>query len=98
MTVAEQKGADVLLRVRVQPKASRDAIIHAPDGRVRIALTAPPVEGAANAALTTFLSRHLRIAKSRISIEHGTKSREKVVRILSVNVEEIRQGLGVDRE
>lgn len=96
MTVTEQKGADVLLRVRVQPKASRDALIREPDGRVRVALTAPPVEGAANSALTAFLSRQLRIPKSRVTLEQGAKSRDKVVRIVSVSLHEVRERLGVD--
>lgn len=98
MTAAEQKGADVLLRVRVQPRASRDAIMRESDGRLRVALTAPPVDGAANAALTAFLSKHLHVAKSRVALEHGEKSRDKVVRIHSMTLDEIKERLGVDRD
>ena len=47
-------GSDVLLHVRVQPRASREAVVGEVEGRLRVALTAPPVEGAANDALRRF--------------------------------------------
>jgi len=80
----EQKNGYVVLRVRVQPKASQDAVRIEADGRIRIALTAPPVEGAANAALCAFLAKCCRIPKRAVSIQSGESSREKAVRIEGV--------------
>lgn len=76
----EEKDGYLLLRLRVQPKASRNAAI-VEDGRLRVALTAPPVEGAANKALRQFMAKHLGLAKNAVSIVAGEKSREKTLRL-----------------
>jgi hypothetical protein len=93
MENARQDGPDVVLPVRVQPKASRDAISGGGDGRIRVALTAPPVEGAANAALCIFLAKRFGVAKSRVTVESGLKSREKTVRIRDISLETVTKGL-----
>jgi uncharacterized protein (TIGR00251 family) len=67
------------LRVRVAPRASRDALGGERDGALLVRLTAPPVDGAANAALTRFLARRLRIPPSSVTVVQGQKGREKVV-------------------
>ena len=85
----EQKDGYVLLRVRVQPKASRDAIVREPDGRIRVALTAPPVEGEANRALCVFLAKSLNLPKRCVSLTAGEKSREKTVRIDGITMENL---------
>jgi uncharacterized protein len=54
----------VTLRVRVQPRASRDALAGEREGALVVRLTAPPVEGAANEALARFLGRTLGVAPS----------------------------------
>lgn len=76
---------DILLRVRVQPRASRDAIRIGSDRQLGISLTAPAIEGSANRALVEFISKWLGVAKSRVSIEHGEKSRAKTVRIQGID-------------
>jgi len=87
----EQQGNDVLLRVRVQPKASRNAWHLTSEGRLRIALTAPPVEGEANSALIAFLSKTLLVPKARLQLEHGQKSRDKTIRIADTRLDTIQQ-------
>ena len=60
------------------------------DGRaIKIKLRAPAVEGKANAALRTFLAEKLQIAARDIVLEHGEKSRDKVVRIDSLSEPEL---------
>jgi len=71
----------VRLSVRVQPKASRNALCIGADGRIRVALTAPPVEGEANKALVAFLAGCLDVAKRDVVLLRGTASREKVVEV-----------------
>ena len=74
----------VKLAVRIQPRASKNEILHGENGELKIRLTAPPVEGAANEALVKFLSGIFKLPKSAIAIVSGMKSRSKMVRIEGV--------------
>jgi uncharacterized protein len=74
-----EEGA--VLKVSVLPKSSREELAGIHDRALRLRLTAPPIEGAANAACIAFLSRLLRIPKSRLLIIRGRHSRQKWIRI-----------------
>lgn len=80
----QERDGHVTLRVRVQPKASQNAIRVDETGRLRVSLTAPPVEGAANKALREFIAKELGIPKSAASLVSGEKSREKTLRVEGV--------------
>jgi len=80
---ARWDGADLILQVRVQPRASRDRIGEPEAGSLRISLTAAPVGGAANTRLLQVLAKAFGVARSRIRIEAGLASRDKRVRIQS---------------
>lgn len=67
----------VLLAVLVQPGASRSRILGVHGGRVKVALSAPPVDGKANAALVALLSRALGVPKGHLRVTHGRSSRRK---------------------
>lgn len=82
-------GQDVLLTVRVQPKASRECVILGDEDTVRVALMAPPLEGKANKALVQFLARALKIPRRNITLERGEKSRDKVLRLRESNMRDI---------
>ncbi len=88
-----EKNGKVYLAVRVQPKASRDDVRWESDGRIRIALTAPPVEGEANKALQVFLSKKLGLPKRAIEIVGGEKSREKRLSLEGVTREYVEKSL-----
>jgi len=75
----ETPSGSLLLRVHVQPKASRDAVLPGNDDRLRVRLTAPPVDGAANKALCALLAKMLGVPKSHLAVVAGQKSREKTV-------------------
>ena len=77
----EQRGGDVVVRVRVQPKASREGLVVESGGRIRVALTAPPVEGEANKALCAFLAKRAGVPKRAVRLLSGEKSREKTLLI-----------------
>jgi uncharacterized protein (TIGR00251 family) len=77
----EAKGGGLTLRVRVQPRAARETVGGLRDGALVVRLTAPPVEGGANAALCRFLGRTLGLAPSAVSLLRGAASRDKLVRI-----------------
>lgn len=89
MVDLRQRGEAVSFRVRVVPRASRDKVAGIMGGLVRIQLTAPPVEGAANKALISFLSSVLRVAKRDVEIVSGQAAREKVVSVSGLSPEEV---------
>jgi len=82
------------LRVRVSPRASRDELAGERDGALVVRLTAPPVEGQANAALVRFLARHLGIAASAVSVARGAKTRDKVLLVAGARADDLRVSLG----
>jgi len=77
----QRDGVDVVLRVLVQPRASREAFAGVVGDRLKVSLTAPPVEGAANAALCTFLAKQFGVPKRRVQLESGDTGRRKRVRV-----------------
>ncbi len=85
MAAVEYQEDDLLLRVYIQPKASRDNIVGLHGDELKIAITAPPVDGKANRHLTQFLAKQFKVAKGQIDIEKGELGRHKQVRIHSPN-------------
>src|SRR3989441_12937706 len=79
----------VTISIRVQPRASRNAVVGWTGDSLNIRLTAPPVEGAANAACLAFLADLLDIPQSHIEILKGGRSRDKVLRISGLSQEEV---------
>jgi uncharacterized protein (TIGR00251 family) len=86
-----EAGGGVTLRVRVQPRASREGIGEVREGALVVRLTAPPVEGAANRALTKLLAKTLGVAPSAIDIVHGDRGRDKVVRVSGITARDTRE-------
>jgi uncharacterized protein (TIGR00251 family) len=85
------KGAT--FAVRVQPRASRNAVAGEMGDALKIALTAPPVEGKANDACVDFLANLLKVPRSSVTIASGESSRNKVVRIAGLRASELEQRL-----
>jgi hypothetical protein len=83
----------ITLRVRVQPRASRDALSGEREGALVVRLTAPPVEGAANEALARFLGRTLGVAPSAVRVVSGTTGRNKLVSVAGVDAAAARERL-----
>jgi uncharacterized protein (TIGR00251 family) len=75
------EGEDLLLRLYIQPKASRDKIVGVHGDELKIAITAPPIDGKANAHLSKFLAKQFKVAKGLITIEKGDLGRHKQLRI-----------------
>ena len=83
-----------LLRVRVQPRAPRSEIVGwRADGALSVRVAAPPVEGQANAAVTALLARALDVRASAVTVEHGARGRDKLVRVEGFTTQEIRRRL-----
>ena len=73
----------LVLRLYIQPKASRDTIIGLHGDEVKVAIAAPPVDGQANAHLVKYLAKQFRVAKSQVLLEKGELGRHKQVKILN---------------
>lgn len=80
--VTQQLDA-LVIRLYIQPKASRDQIIGVHGDELKVAITAPPVDGQANAHLVKFLAKQFKVAKSNVTIEKGELGRHKQIRIVS---------------
>lgn len=80
------------ISVRVIPRSKRNSIEWTAGG-LRVRLTAPPVDGAANDALVALLAEHLGIAKRDISVVHGMTSRQKIVEVSGMTPEVLEQRL-----
>ena len=76
------------MRVRVIPRSGKN-LIEWEEGGLKVRLTAPPVEGAANEALVALLAQCLGLPKRDIQIVHGTTGRHKIVEITGMTVEAI---------
>ncbi|BBQ82272.1 MULTISPECIES: DUF167 family protein YggU [Enterobacteriaceae] len=72
----------LVLRLYIQPKASRDAIVGVHGDELKVAITAPPVDGQANAHLVKYLAKQFKVAKSQVIIEKGELGRHKQVKII----------------
>ena len=77
---------NLLLRVYIQPKASRDNIVGLHGDEIKIAITAPPVDGKANAYLTKYLAKLCKVPKGSVTIEKGELGRHKTIRIAAPSV------------
>jgi uncharacterized protein (TIGR00251 family) len=75
------QGEDLILFVRLQPRASRNEIIAEQNGRLKVRLTASPVEGKANTALCKFLAKAFGVANQHVMLETGESHRDKRLRI-----------------
>jgi uncharacterized protein len=79
-----QTPEGVIFNIHVQPRASRCEICPPKEGELRLRLTSPPVEDAANKQCVELIAKALGIAKSRVSIKAGAKSRHKTVKVEGV--------------
>jgi uncharacterized protein len=81
---SRNEAAPVTFSIRVQPRASKNEIVAMENGGLKIRLTAPPIDGAANEALVRVLAERLSVPKSQIEIIAGHTGRQKLIRIKGV--------------
>jgi uncharacterized protein len=84
----------VSFSVKVLPRSSRSEIVGEAEGVLRVKLTAPPVEGAANKALVELLAKKLGVSKSSVGIVSGETSKNKLVRVSNLTAAELITRLG----
>jgi uncharacterized protein (TIGR00251 family) len=76
------------LRVRLTPRADRDAVTAVADGVVHVRVTAPPADGRANESLRRLLAKQLRVPRSTVELVRGHTAREKTVRVAGLEAAE----------
>lgn len=80
---------EAILKIHATPRGSKNEIIGWRDGVLCVKVTAPPVDGAANALIAKFIADSIGIRKNRVELVSGEKSREKAFRILGMTESEL---------
>ena len=80
---------DIILKVFLQPKSSKNEVVGLYRDGIKVKVTAPPVEGKANEALTRFLAKQVGVSPSCIEIIKGHHSREKTLKISGLSLQEL---------
>jgi hypothetical protein len=86
-------SAGVTFTVKVQPRARKNAITGTIGDALKLALTAPPVDGRANEACIEFFANLLDVPRSSVTIASGETSRNKVIRVAGLSADEVRRRL-----
>ena len=94
MVTIHDSPSGTTFAVKVHPRAKKNAITGVVGAALKLALTAPPVEGKANEACIEFFARLLKVPRSSVTIAAGQSSRNKVIRVSGVSAQQIRDCLG----
>ena len=86
----------VLLSIKLQPRASTNEIGEPLGNELRVKVTAPPVDSAANEALIRFLAQKLGCARNRVELVRGQTSRHKVIKLHGMTGEGVAEKLTAD--
>lgn len=73
----------IRITLRVQPRAARDRVVGPHGEALKVQVSAPPVDGAANEAVEALLSKWLDVPRRMVRVAHGLSGRDKVVEIAS---------------
>jgi uncharacterized protein len=92
--MVREDAQGVLIDILVQPRASRPKIGPVHGDRVKVAVTAPPVDGKANAAVIDDMARFLAVPRQQIEVVSGTGSRRKTVRVRGLDAGAVRAAIG----
>ena len=94
MVVIRNSPTGVSFAVKVHPRAKKNAITGKVGDTLKVALTAPPVDGKANAACIEFFAKLLNVPRSSVTIAAGQTSRNKVIRVAGLTAQQVRDRLG----
>lgn len=89
LTFVREHKSGVLLEISVVPKASRNQIVGVHDGRLKLQVTAPPSDGAANRAVCQLIAKVAGIPKSRVTVIAGESNRRKTVLLVGVEIDTV---------
>ena len=80
-------------QIKVHPRAKKNAIVGEVGDALKLALTAPPLEGRANDACIAFFAELLNVPRSSVTIAAGQSSRNKVIRIAGITAAQVQERL-----
>ncbi|MGA2978692.1 MAG: DUF167 domain-containing protein [Terriglobales bacterium] len=95
MIPVRQHDSEISFQIRVHPRAKKNAITGEVGNALKVSLTAPPVDGKANEACIDFFAKLLNLPRSSVTIAAGQTSRNKVIRVAGLSVEEVRRRLKI---
>jgi uncharacterized protein len=93
MIPIHETAGGTTLAVKVHPRAKKNAITGEVGDALKLALTAPPVDGRANQACIEFFANLLKVPRSSVTIASGETSRDKVIRVAGLSSDEVRRRL-----
>ncbi|RKQ91655.1 hypothetical protein C8N24_1480 [Solirubrobacter pauli] len=79
--------------IRLQPRAKRSEVVGERAGAIVVRVTAPPVDGKANAALCAFVAKAVGVSASSVDVVRGQTSRDKIVRVVGASEDAVREAL-----
>jgi len=88
MVAVTEDSDSITFPVKVHPRAKKSAITGEIGGALKLSLTAPPVDGAANQACVEFFAKSLKVRRTSVSIASGERSRSKIVRVAGVTAKQ----------
>ncbi len=91
--IVRDTPAGATFQVKVQPRARKNAITGKVGDALKLALTAPPVEGRANEACIEFLAKLLNVSRSSVTIAAGRSGRNKVIRVAGLSAAQVQAKL-----
>jgi uncharacterized protein (TIGR00251 family) len=95
MVAIQNSSSGATFAIKVHPRAKKNAITGEVGNVLKIALTAPPVDGKANEACIEFFAKLLKVPRSSVTIASGQTSRNKVIRVAGLSAEEIKKRLEI---
>jgi uncharacterized protein len=95
ISVKESAGS-ATFAVKVHPRAKKNSITGEVGDALKLALTAPPVDGKANQACIEFFANLLKVPRSSVTIAAGQSSRNKVIRVTGLTAQQVRDRLHLE--
>ena len=89
MIPIQSSAAGVTFAIKVHPRAKKNAITGELGDALKVALTAPPLDGRANEACIEFFAKVLNVPRASVSIAAGQSSRNKVIRVAGLSADEV---------
>ena len=95
MVALQSSPSGVTFAVKVHPRAKKNGITGEVGDALKVALTAPPVDGKANAACVDLFAKLLKVPRSSVTIAAGETSRNKMIRVSGVTTEQVQERLKI---
>ena len=89
-------GSGLRLEIYAAPRAHKSKIVGLHDGRLKVQVAAPPVDGSANAELVAFIAGTLGLPKQQVTLVRGASSKRKTLRLEGIPLDRARGSLGLD--